>query len=148
MKALLKHTAFLFVVAVYLIGTAGFKLSHCCCSKSFNVIPSLIDAYKQISYKDNHMHVEDLSDSSCTCSFKQRKCCGDSVYSMDGVNYSNEDVLSVPMCNFVELLTLLPVEDDTLLSGYDVKNFEYCDLLSLEKLRRVASPDLLCTFLC
>lgn len=147
MKAVLKYITLISVIAAYIIGTSGFTLSHCCCSKTFKTTSSIINAYVNFSYKDCADHVDETPDQEGVSTIKQRKCCSDQIYSLDGVNYSNEDYQDAPACYLLELLTLSPLSDGFFTQS--ANNFKQivCDI-SHFRLRKGSAPDVLCTFLC
>lgn len=147
MKAVIKYMMIISVMVAYIFGTAGFTLSHCCCSKTFKTTSSLLNAYTHNSQKAYFNHTDEAVDLEGVQTIKQRKCCGDSVYSMDGVNYSNEDNLQAPAVCLVEILALLPHPDDICSFSSSLVIDTICDI-SHFWLRRGATPDLLCTFLC
>ena len=131
----------------YIFGTAGFTLSHCCCSKTFKTTSSILNAYTHNSQKAYINHTDEAEDLEGVHTIKQRKCCGDSVYSMDGVNCSNEDNLQAPSLYLVEILALLPLSDDFCSVSSSVVADIICDI-SHFRLRKGSAPDVLCTFLC
>jgi len=147
MKAVIKYIMIISVMFAYIFGTAGFTLSHCCCSKTFKTTSSILNAYTHNSQKAYINHTDEAEDLEGVHTIKQRKCCGDSVYSMDGVNYSNEDNLQAPSLYLVEILALLPLPCDFCSVSSSVVTDIICDI-SHFLLRRGTSPDLLCTFLC
>ena len=146
-KAIMKHIFILSVIAAYIIGTAGFTLSHCCCSKTFMTTSSIINAYTHNSQEAYANHVDDVAVEDGGDVLKQRKCCGDSVYSMDNVNYSNEDNLQAPALYLVELLPLPQLPDSSFKFVTIFDTDIICDI-SHFRLRKGCAPDILCTFLC
>lgn len=147
MKAIMKHILILAVIAAYLFGTAGFTLSHCCCSNTFKTTSSIINAYTHSSQKAYANHTDEVADVDGVQSLKQRKCCGDSVYSMDGVNYNNEDNMHSPVLYLVELLSLPPLPDSFFKLETSIDTNIICDIYHF-RLRKGCAPDILCTYLC
>lgn len=131
----------------YIFGTAGFTLSHCCCSKTFKTTSSILNAYTHNSQKAYINHTDEPEDLEGVHTIKQRKCCGDSVYSMDGVNYSNEDKMHSPVLYLVELLALSPLSDSFFKLQTSIGTVIICDISHL-RLRKGCESDILCTFLC
>ncbi len=135
------------VMFAYIFGTAGFTLSHCCCSKTFKTTSSILNAYTHNSQKAYINHTDEAEDLEGVYTIKQRKCCGDSVYSMDGVNYSNEDKMHSPVLYLVELLALSPLSDSFFKLQTSIGTDIICDIFHL-RLRKGCESDILCTFLC
>ncbi len=147
MKAIMRHILIFAVIAAYIIGTAGFTLSHCCCSKTYKTTSSILNAYTHNSQKTYQNHIDDVAAEDGGALIKQRKCCGDSVYSMDGVNYSNEDKMHSPVLYLVEVLALSPLSDSFFKLQTSIGTDIICDISHL-RLRKGCESDILCTFLC
>ncbi|MBR5856026.1 MAG: hypothetical protein IKY70_01980 [Bacteroidales bacterium] len=147
MRAIIKNIFLIAVISAYVTSTAGFTLSHCFCSNTFKVTSSILNAYTNSSSEAYTNHVSDVAGKDGEQSFNKSNCCGDSIFSIDGIKYNNEDNLIVSFCDFVHISHLPVVPQSISISDTKISGSIVFDT-HLPQLKKLCSQDILCTFLC
>ena len=164
MKIAVRNILLVLVAWVYIFGSAGFTVHHCCCKKHYHVTCAIVNAWEHYVYSgcekyakqsDNHAKKENISNNESDNGFiavvkAPEKHCADILFTMDASQYNNEDNLQTPVNYAVELLQYLPVDinsismtqyfgnDINLFYNYDISHYRY---------RSWCTPDVLCTFI-
>lgn len=157
MKTAFRNIIFIMVVWVYIFGSSGFTVHHCCCKKHYHVTCAIFNAYEHYVFSGCEKHTrkdqieKTASDKDDICVVKApKKHCADLLFTLNSEEYNSTDNLKVPASTVMELLQYLPTDTDTIFSnqyaGADVDLFLNYDTFRY-RFRPRCTPNILCTFI-
>lgn len=161
MKTAIRNIVFALTIWVYIFGSSGFTVHHCCCKKHYHTTCAIINAWEHYVFSGCEKHNRDASEvsrqnedgssSQMTIVKKAKGHCTDFLYTMESQWYSNEDNLQAPAKYIVELLQYLPVDLHTITEsqyfGADIEFFYNYDTSHYRYRQWCPAPDVLCTFI-
>lgn len=93
MMKLISKILITLIILQYIVGAAGFQLHHCCCSKSYHISFSIIEAFSPYHYHDCKKCIEDKVAQNLAKhginTYKPARHCGDTLIQMDNDKYEN-----------------------------------------------------------
>ncbi len=105
MKTIARDSILVVVVALYIVGSIGFTVHHCCCHKFYHTSCCLLDGFSPYKIDGCHKIAEDLL-AGDKLVFKQYRHCGDFVYSMEHGKYSHTEKQNAPILYLVMIQDL------------------------------------------
>ena len=146
MKVVFKYIIFTVVILHYLVGSIGFTIHHCCCSKLYHTTSLITEVFSPYHY--NCKRIQEAKEDFGLTVFRPYRHCGSVVYSMDKMKYNNEEKLQSPPLLLFEIENFNFYFNSLLISQLESNTFNNSHIFyNCTLKRRCLDADSLCTFL-
>lgn len=139
------------IILQYIVGAAGFQLHHCCCSKSYHISFSIVEAFSPYHYHDCKKCKEDKVAQKLAKhginTYKPARHCGDTLFQMDNDKYENGTKMVISHLLYNTLVSPVVAPNQTsFITEADIDRSNIYDDHTLKRRWR-SNREALCTFI-